>query len=161
MVALNRTLVIECGKLEEYLIEKYVEELSKNLFINETYFGNILTSLTMFYNLVFVENGCKHLVINYDTDYKVVKISIKGAKPEIAEKLNNKIDINNSGLNEEERNIFLIQSLTDAIRYNKKTGKLIFEYDISALHDKIYNDRKLYLEKYFKKRYRKTSATNK
>jgi hypothetical protein len=142
MVALNRTLIIECGKLEEYLIEKYVEELSKNLFINETYFGNILTSLTVFYNLVFIDKGCKHLVINYDTDYKVVSISIKGANEKIVEKLIKKIDLNTSEMNEEEKNLFLIQSLTDEIKYNRKSGKLTFVYDISALHDKIYNDRK-------------------
>jgi len=142
------------------LIEKYVEELSKNLFINETYFGNILTSLTLFYNLVFIDHGCKHLVINYDTDYKIVKISIKGAKEEILKKLTEKIDINATENSDEEKNLFLIQNLTDDIKYDKKSGKIFFIYDISALHGKIYEERKNHLQKYFKKKINNVSATD-
>ena len=158
MVPVNDILKINCLKSESYLIEKFVEELSKNLFINETYFGNLLTSLTLFFNYVVEKNQCRKLNINYITNYKILTINIEGVKKDAASKLLNQIELKDTENNEEENNIFLIQSLTDKIKY--KNGKLKLVYDISALHDQIFNERKKLIKDFFSKKQNKEPAKN-
>ncbi len=160
MVAITKFVTIKCKKSKLNQIEQYVEDISKNLFINETYFGNILTSLNLLFNYLTEHKACTFLRIYYTTNYKTVKLNISGLDENTVNQLLRKADITETENNEDVKNIFLIQSLTDGIRFSKSDSELILTYDISAVHDQIFNERKYLLETYFKKEPNKEAATN-
>ncbi len=132
-------------------IEKFTEGLCDQLFVNETYFGNILMTLSELYNLVRSQGGENRIDISYNTDFLLLNIIIKGIDQILLDELSYKIaldDLDNTQLDER---VFLIQTLSDNISIvEEKTLELSF--DISAIHHKIYRERAQLLHEYFKKR---------
>ncbi len=151
MVAVTKFLSINCKKDSIHKIEKFVEDISKNVFINETYFGNLLTSISVLFQFLTKNGTCELLEFHYTTNYKNLKIEVKGSDKETMMKIVKKIDIENTDLNQEATDLFTIQQLTDEIKYSKKKNSLILIYDISAVHDQIYDRRKQLLKNYLKK----------
>ncbi len=132
-------------------IENFVDTICDQLFINDTYYGNILMSLTELFNCLLTSNGDNENVnIIYNSDYKKINISFYPVDNQIVESLTKAINIDDIIQEESNKNIFLINSLVDNITINK-LGQLSFEFDISALHNEIYYHRAALLKKYFSK----------
>lgn len=130
-------------------IEIFVDTICDQLFINDTYYGNILMSLTELFNyLLDSENDT--LNITYNSDYKKIEISFYPVDIQMFSSLTKSINIDDIIHQESNKNIFLINSLVDNITTNID-GNLSFEFDISALHNEIYNHRSELLTKYFSK----------
>ena len=151
MVAVTKFINIPCRASNVHQIEQFVEDISNNLFINESYFGNILTSLTLLFNYIIENDDCQSIEIHYNTNYKTVKIKLSGFKRSLINDLLGRLEIIDTSSSEDAKNIFLIQNLTDGISYSADFNELSLVYDISALHDKVYNARKDFLEYYFHK----------
>ncbi len=160
MVALTKFLSINCKKDSIHKIEHFVEEISKNVFINETYFGNLLTSVSILYSYLEKFGKNENLEFHYDTDYKSLKIEVQGADRESMEKVIKKINLQDTDMDEEATDIFTIQNLTDKIKYLKNRNSIVLIYDISAVHDQVYNRRKRMLLHYFQKEPNQEPAKN-
>ncbi len=132
-------------------IEVFVDTICDQLFINDTYYGNILMSLTELFNYLLVINEDEeNLNITYHSDYKKIKISFYNIDNQIINSLTKSINIDDIIHQDSNKNIFLINTLVDNITINDK-GYLSFEFDISALHNDIYNYRADQLKRYFSK----------
>ena len=131
-------------------IENFVDTICDQLFINDTYYGNILMSLTEFFNCLLASSKNDTIDITYNSDYKNIAISFYDVDTHIVTSLTKPIDIDDIIHHDSNKNIFLINSLVDNITINNQ-GDLSFEFDISALHNDIYNHRAEQLKKYFSK----------
>lgn len=149
MVKNNQSIILntESGSLCE--IEKFIDDACDQLFINETYYGNILVSLTEFFNLLHNSSDSnKDLTITYNSDYSKIYFTLTPISEDISLRLLAPITIDKISDNETDKNFFLISNTVDNITSNS-INTLIFEYDISALHKKIYEKRKKLLLDYF------------
>lgn len=134
-------------------VEKFVEDICDEFNINNTYFGNILVTVTEAF-----ENAIKHG--NENDASKMVQV-IFMSKPEglsfTIKDEGNGFDINqipdptdlNTDPNEMKgRGIFLIKSLTDEVKFldNGRTVEIIFA--ISSINSEMAIDRINQLKKY-------------
>jgi len=132
-------------------IEIFVDTICDQLFINDTYYGNILMSLTELFNYLLIDsNDDDELNITYNSDYKKIEISFYPIDTQTINSLTRPISIEDILHQESNKNIFLINSLVDNITINNDKN-LSFEFDVSALHNEIYNQRAGLLKKYFSK----------
>ncbi|MBC8320889.1 MAG: hypothetical protein H8E34_09225 [Bacteroidetes bacterium] len=131
-------------------IELFVDTICDQLFINDTYYGNILISLTELFNYLLANNQIHNINIAYNSDYKSIVISFQRVDYLIIKALSKAISSNEIIHQDCDKNIFLIHSLVDNITFDSK-DTLSFEFDISALHNEIYNKRSALLKKYFTK----------
>ncbi len=150
MVINNQSLTVNISKDSIREMESFIDKVCDQLFINETYYGNLLVSMTEVLSLLAEsdQNGEK-LEIVYNSDYSTIKFTLSPIAEEICLRLLSPISIDNLSNEESDKNFFLIYSTVDNITMNN-IGQLIFEYDISALHKEIYEERKKHLLSYFK-----------
>ncbi len=131
-------------------IESFVDTICDQLFINETYYGNILMSLTELFNYLLINNQKENLNITYNSDYKSIAISFQPIDYQLITKFSEIMDVDEILHQNNDENIFLIQSLVDNISISNE-NTLSFEFDISALHNEVYNQRAATLKEYFSK----------
>lgn len=129
-------------------IESFVDTICDQLFINNTYYGNILMATTELFNYLLENNHHEDISVAYNSDYKTMAISFQYIDLQLISKLTGKIDIDQILNQSNEQNIFLIQSLVDNISM-ENNDTISLEFDISALHNEIYNHRASVLHKYF------------
>lgn len=150
MVANDQSLKLSLVPKEIRKIEHFVDDICDQLFINDTYYGNILISFTELFNTLCEKSPGETLNITYNTDYKRIRISAQPIDKEIVNVIESKIDIDNIMDGPYSRNIFLIKSLVDA--YEVDEDELVLYFDISALHNEIYKKRAEQLQSYLKKK---------
>jgi hypothetical protein len=131
-------------------IENFVDTVCDQLFINETYYGNILMSLSELFNYLLDRKYTEAIYITYNSDYKSIGISLQPIDNQSIEKFSGAVDFEKIMHNDEDKNLFLIHSLVDNISILDK-NTLLFEFDISAMHNEIYKQRSELLLNYFKK----------
>ena len=75
-------------------IESFVDTICDQLFINDTYYGNILMSLTELFNyLLSDDNDNDTMNITYHSDYKTIAISFYPVDIQIITSLTKTINI--------------------------------------------------------------------
>ena len=129
-------------------IEEFVEYLCDQLLINDTYYGNILMVLTEVYIQCKNQAGSETLKISYNTDYQTVTINIQPLDNQLIKVLQQDLDVANMSDESISRLGFLVQSLTDNIVV-KGDDEVDLVFDISALHNKVYNHRQEQLDNFF------------
>ena len=149
MVSNDQFLEVELVPSEIRKIEHFVDDICDQLFINDTYYGNILMSITELFNTMCEKSPGEILNITYNTDYKKVTISAQPIDSEIINVIESDINLDNILDGQFNKNIFLIKSLVD--QYEIKEDALILNFDISALHNEIYKKRAGLLQNYLKK----------
>lgn len=149
MVSNDQFLEVELVPSEIRKIEHFVDDICDQLFINDTYYGNILMSITELFNTLCEKSPGEILNITYNTDYKKVTISAQPIDSEIINVIESDINLDNILDGQFNKNIFLIKSLVD--QYEIKEDALILNFDISALHNEIYKKRAEQLQGYLKK----------
>jgi len=149
MVSNDQFLEVELVPSEIRKIEHFVDDICDQLFINDTYYGNILMSITELFSTLCEKSPGEILNITYNTDYKKVTISAQPIDSEIIKVIESDIDLDNISDGQFNKNIFLIKSLVD--QYEIKEDALILNFDISALHNEIYKKRAEQLQGYLKK----------
>lgn len=150
MVSNNQSVSIKLKPESIRDIEIFVDTICDQLFINDTYYGNILMALTELFNYVLVNEHNDNINITYNSDYKSITISFQPVDLQIITSITKAIDIDEIIHQDSDKNIFLIHSLVDNITKSDE-DTLSFEFDISALHNEIYNKRAAILKKYFSK----------
>lgn len=149
MVANDQSLELTLVPKEIRKIEHFVDDICNQLFINDTYYGNILMSITELFNTLCEKSPGESLHITYNTDYKQIRIIAQPIDKEIVNVIESDIDLDNIMDGPYSRNIFLIKSLVDA--YEIEEDALILNFDIGALHNEIYKKRADQLQSYLKK----------
>lgn len=148
MVKNNQSFTIKLEPASIREIERLVDLVCDQLFINDTYYGSILISLTEMFSLLLKEQETETFKIKYNTDYQEINFEFTPITSQIITEFESEIRIDS--LHEEgmQTSIFLINSLVDSITVVDNNG-INFSFDISALHNKIYKDRVKQLDKFF------------
>jgi len=131
-------------------MENFAEALCDQLFINETYFGNILMTLSELYNLFTPQKNQAPVYISYNTDFLILNIVFKGIEEFLCQNLTTLVNLDDLSDEPLKEKVSLIQTLTDGIEIIGEK-ELQISFDISAIHTKIYRERAEYLRAFFKK----------
>jgi len=148
MVANDQSLTVKLLPEEIRKIEQFVDDICDQLFINDTYYGNILMSITELFQALCHKTPGEILNITYNTDYKVIKITAQPIDSEVINVIESDIDIDQVMEGEYNKNVYLIKSLVD--QFEVDDNALILNFDISALHNEIYKKRADQLQAYLK-----------
>jgi len=141
-------------------IEQFVDELFTRFQISETYYGNILMSLTEFISLIPNYQEGIGVKLTYKPGYQQVKVSIQPVADELILMLDKKkIDLVNVLDNEENKKIYIIKKLVDEIVL-KDENAVTFIFDVGALHNEIFEDRKNKLQNFFRAKSRQKVQGN-
>lgn len=146
MVANDQFLTVKLVPGEIRKIEQFVDDISDQLFINDTYYGNILMTLTELFQALCEKSPGETLKITYNTDYKIIKMTAQPIDSEIINVIETDIDIENVLDGPYSKNVYLIKSLVD--QYEVSGDAVILNFDISALHNEIYKKRADQLQSY-------------
>ncbi len=149
MVNNNQTIDVKLSQESIRRIESFVDAVCDQLFINDTYYGNILVSVTELFNYLLKHDQNKSISITYYSDYKTVSMSFQPIDNQSVVRLGEKINIDDLEVKHDYTSIFLIKSLVEKMSVVDDT--VILDFDISALHNDIYNRRNTLLKEYFAK----------
>jgi phosphoribosylformylglycinamidine (FGAM) synthase PurS component len=147
MVNNNQSISIQLSHKNIRQIESLVDTVCDQLFINDTYYGNILVSVTEMFNLLVENNEGNNVSITYFSDYKTMNIRFEPIDLQLISSFESTVDLENTDEQQDSTTIFLIKSLVDKLSLDENMINL--EFDISALHNEIYNQRKSMLKEYF------------
>ncbi len=140
----DNSIVFVPGNEAQSCIEAYTEKICENLFMNDTYFGNILMCLTELNELLKENKIREEIVLSYKTDFTDLVIKAKLSENEDIKRLKTNNMLSDSGIR-----FKLIETLSDGIRIID--NDLILEFNIGALHNSIYESRLKHLKTYFNK----------
>jgi len=140
----DNSIVFVPGNAAQSYIEAYTEKICENLFMNDTYFGNILMCLTELNELLKENKISEEVVLSYKTDFTDLVINAKLSENEDIKRLKTNNMLSESGIR-----FKLIETLSDGIRIID--NDLILEFNIGALHNSIYESRLKHLKTYFNK----------
>jgi len=137
------------------IVERFVEEICEHYNLNNTYFGNILLTLTeAFKNAVIHGNqndSDKKVTILFDAGQKGLSfvISDEGEGFDY-DSIPSPIDVEYDAEAEKGRGLFLIRSLTDDVKFtdNGRTVEMVFE--IEGIGQKTMKNRLKHFNQYFK-----------
>ena len=149
MINNNQTFAIEIKPASIREVERIVDLICDQLFINDTYYGSILMALTEVFDLLLKEQNSETFNVEYQTDYKTLTISIYPVDKQIIARFELPVNINSLQETDEETGIFLIKSLVDELMITED-NIIQLDFDISALHNEIYKQRLIHLNNYFK-----------
>lgn len=159
MVAKENALELHVDDQSLTQIEHFVDHLCDQLMINDAYFGNILMSLTEFFSLIVDFQKKNTIKISYETDYQRLTIKFEPVDSIIIEALNSDVDLTNVVDSEINKRIFILNKLVDKFLIDD-SNSVSLEFDISALHSIVYDDRKKKLQSFYREKERKKVADN-
>lgn len=148
MVNNNQSVSIDLVPERIREIEHFVDTVCDQLFINETYYGNILMSITELFNYLVENSNSNSINIRYNSDYEQVSFSFQPVDNQSVNKLSSKVGFDQILENDDDKHLFLIHSLVDKINLIDHET-LSLDFDISALHNEIYQHRSTLLKNYF------------
>ncbi len=149
MVNNNQSFSIKLEADSIRRIEQIVDLVCDQLFINDTYYGSILTALTELFEIMLKRQKSETFKIEYNTDYQKLTFRIYPVDQKIASNFEDEFSIDMLLDEEPQTSIFLIKSLVDSLHVEDKEI-IQLSFDISALHNKIYEQRATQLKDYFK-----------
>lgn len=148
MVNSNQSLTVHLkpGSIRD--IERFADRVCDQLFINDTYYGTLLMALTEIFGLLLEHQDTDSFIIEYNTDYQDLNIKIYPVSGKIYEQFDLYTKTMEFYDNQGFKEVFLIKSLVDGVEL--QGGDIILlSFDISAMHDEVYEKRKAQLKDYF------------
>ena len=136
-------------------IERFTDIVCDSLYVNDTYYGNILMTLTNAFELCLESDRGKTIKLTYNTDYQTVTIIIEPIDSKIVTNFSEQIDLDTIDGDDLFRKIFLIQSLSD--NTSIENNSLLVKFDIGAMHNTIYEERVKHLASYLTRPEKKVS----
>ena len=122
------------------LLESFTDKICESLFINDTYYGNILMCLTDLNEILLEEEN--KLKLYYKTDFSVLTIVAERVDVSVDKRHETNNDFSNNALEYQ-----LITTLSD--KFILKPDTIVMEFNIAALHNSVYEERLRYLKEYF------------
>jgi hypothetical protein len=137
-------IVFEPGVKAVRQIESFVDIICESLFINNSYYGNILMCLSDFNEILSNMGFSESVELNYFTDFTLLSLSAQLSENEIEKRHQTNNNFENCDLE-----FGLIRSLSDNLVI--KENRILMEFNIGALHKSIYEYRLDKMNKYFQK----------
>ena len=106
MVNNNQSVLVKLQPESIRDIETFVDTICDQLFINDTYYGNILMALTELFNYLVDNDHDKSINITYNSDYKNIAISFQPVDLEVITKLSKTVNIDEIIHQNNNKNIF-------------------------------------------------------
>jgi hypothetical protein len=148
MINNNQSFAIEIKPDSIRELERIVDLICDQLFINDTYYGSILMTLTEVFELLLREEQSEPFNVKYQTDYQTLTISIYPIDKPIIARFELPVNIDSLQESDEQTAVFLINSLVDELQLTDEKS-IQFNFDISALHNAVYQKRLNHLKLYF------------
>lgn len=139
-----KSLIFKPGLEGLRQIELYMDSLCENLFINETYYGNLIISLNALNEWLFELGQKSFIKLSSNTDHKHLSIVVEGLENQVYTNILEVKCLNNNDITLE-----LLNQLCDSVLI--ENNKIVLDFEIGALHNSIYRSRVNLLRKYFKK----------
>ena len=139
-----KSLVFKPGLEGLRQIELYMDSLCENLFINETYYGNLIISLNALNEWLFELGQKSFIKLSYSTDHKHLSMVVEGLENQTYTNITDLKHLNNNDITLE-----LLNQLCDSVLI--ENNNIVLDFEIGALHNSIYRTRVNLLRKYFKK----------
>ena len=137
-------------------IEKFVEEICDQYYLNDSYLGNILVAIEEAVKNAIIhgnKNGInKQVIITYYTSSRglTFKIEDEGEGFDLSS-VPDLMECEESEVAKIGKGIFLIRSLADDITYNDIGNRVEITFDISSMHRETTLSRISKLHQYFEK----------
>lgn len=148
MKHLENPFVIDLNTDGISTLERFVEYVCDQLFMNDTYSGNLLIALSEFLSLNQIITKKGKVNLSYSTDFQKIKINFQPIENQVITILQSEVTIDETLSDSAKRSIYLLHTLVDEMAMiNDNTITLSF--DISAIHNKIYMQRSHALNAYF------------
>jgi len=144
----DASLIFDLEKDSVSKIEHFVDFICDQLMINDTYSGNILVSLSEFFNLAKEVSLKGKMNISYSTDYQQIGINIEPIDNQLITVIKSKIEVASTEESPVHKSLYLLKALVDDIEFGKDNAINLF-FDISAVHNKVYVHRQNTLSTYF------------
>lgn len=151
MLANDQAFEIRLDPNSNREIEQFVDAICDRLFINDTYYGNILISLTSLYEMMSHSSTSGALNISWNTDHQHVSIKLQPIDHQLIKQIEQKEELDQEIGNEVDKLNFLLHTLVDRIGF-EGGDSITLEFDIGALHNKVYRQRQAELNAYFNHR---------
>ncbi len=148
MVNNNSVVEITCLKKNLPEVEKFIDTLSEQVFINDSYYGSILTVITELFSLLCEEMPEAAIKYDYHTDFKNITIRLQTVDKQIVKDHLQVKKLNDLTSSVTSKRAFLINTLCDHIEESQENG-ISLGFDISAVHQLISDERTSQLRHYF------------
>jgi len=140
----SRKFELLIGEQTRNMMEYFIEEVTDKLYINDTYFGNLIAATDVIVSLLIENQIDGTVTLSYITDYQSVSLYFEGVSRETQKwikDLISKKDKVTSGL------AFTLVNVTDKIFFDE--DNLVLVFNIAAMNKIIYDKRKTALKRYF------------
>jgi hypothetical protein len=148
MVTNDQSIEVPLALQSAREIEHFVDTICDQLFINDAYYGNILISVTTFFEELLRKPASKSVILTYHTDHQSVRVSFQPVDNQFVKLLEKKGESSEDIGNESDRLNFLLHTLVDHVEFDD-SDKVTLEFDISALHNRVFEHRQNQLSAYF------------
>jgi hypothetical protein len=148
MVTNDQSIEVPLEPQSTHEIEQFVETICDQLAINDIYYGNILISITTLFEELLREPVSESLRITYSTDHQVVRLNVQPVGHQLIKFLELWQEESGKGEKNLDKLTFLLHTLVDHIWFEGKDA-ITLEYDISALHNRVWEQRQSQIHAYF------------
>ena len=150
----KHTLIINSDITEIHEVERFVEDICDYYNINNSYFGNIIVSITE-----AVENAIVHG--NKQDSSKKIAVSFEANKKGIAFTVSDEgvgfnfelIPDPTDFINNPEKKgtgVFLMKILADEVSFLNNGSKIRLQFNITSINPELFSERQKHIDEYFK-----------
>lgn len=148
MVSNSTTVEINCERQQLHQVENFVDSVTEQIFINASYYGNILTALTELFSILCELMPGLPVKYGYYTDFKTLRISLQQVENQMLSEIFETKKLGDISDSVTSKSAFLIHAFVDRLEIFPE-NELLLEFDIAALHHQIYEKRSTLLKNYF------------
>jgi hypothetical protein len=145
---MNKHIAIQANNQGFRALENFVEELSDSLQLEHTYYGNIMTSLTLLHELACENGEDNNMVVNFEVGHEGLMFDVvieTREKPSIAP---------------DESTSLQLDRLTDRIKFDSDKAQFSLFFDTKSVFSLMAKKRAEYLKNYLKGTPEKISKHN-
>jgi hypothetical protein len=164
MVEKERKLRVATKKMDTYAIEAFVEKICDDFGIFNSYYGNILFTVTEAVNFAASKEvgGPGHVDIQFISraDGLVFQVLLGDRFLEIAVLFSKNMDevLEKEDITEEERNMVMIRMLSDEVQFDPDREMMELVFYISSINQHLTHERIKVLDEYFNKLHQPKTA---
>ncbi len=145
---MNKHIAIQANNHGFRALETFVEELSDSLQLEHTYYGNIMTSLSLLHELAQEQGADNSLVINFEIGHEGLVFDVV---------INPKEKVN---IAPGESTNLMLDKLTDRINFDSEKAHFRLYFDTKSVFRLMAKKRAEYLKSYLKGSTEKISKLN-
>ncbi len=135
---MNKHIAIQANNHGFRALENFVEELSDSLQLEHTYYGNIMTSLSLLHELAHANDEGNHLVVDFEVSHEGLLFDVVIETSE-----NSDVALNESAS-------LLLDRLTDNFKFDTEKVQFSMFFDTKSVFSLMAKNRAEHLKSYLK-----------